>query len=54
METSKTKNVAFSFEPSKFQKGEYKIQIYQNGFLIGQGTRQLKKAACSANPKIPQ
>ncbi len=43
METSKTKNVAFSFEPSKFQKGEYKIQIYQNGFLIGQGTRQLKK-----------
>lgn len=43
METSKTKNVAFSFEPNKFQKGEYKIQIYQNGFLIGQGTRSLKK-----------
>lgn len=43
METSKTKNVAFSFEPSKFQKGEYKIQIYQNGFLIGQGSRLLKK-----------
>lgn len=43
LETSKTKNVGFSFEPSKFQQGEYKIQIYQNGFLIGQGTRSLKK-----------
>lgn len=43
IEAAKTKNVAFSFEPSKFQKGEYKIQIYQNGFLIGQGSRQLKK-----------
>lgn len=24
-------------------KGNYKIQIYQNGFLIGQGTKELKK-----------
>ena len=44
LETSKTKNVAFSFAPgTTFQKGSYKIQIYQNGFLIGQGTKELKK-----------
>ena len=44
LETSKTKNVAFSFIPgSNFVQGDYKIQIYQNGFLIGQGTRSLKK-----------
>jgi peptidoglycan hydrolase CwlO-like protein len=44
LETAKTKNVAFSFAPgTNFQKGNYKIQIYQNGFLIGQGTKELKK-----------
>ena len=44
METSKTKKVEFSFAPgSHFQKGNYIIKIYQNGFLIGQGTRELKK-----------
>ena len=44
LETAKTKNVAFSFVPGNtFQKGSYKIQIYQNGFLIGQGTKELKK-----------
>jgi len=44
LETAKTKNVSFNFEPgASFQKGDYKIQIYQNGFLIGQGTRSLKK-----------
>jgi len=44
LETAKTKNVAFSFQPgATFQKGSYKIQIYQNGFLIGQGTKELKK-----------
>lgn len=44
LETAKTKNVAFSFEPgTTFQKGNYKIQIYQNGFLIGEGTKELKK-----------
>ncbi len=43
-ETSKTKNVNFSFVPGvSFQKGNYKIQIYQNGFLIGEGTKELKK-----------
>ena len=44
LETAKTKNVAFSFEPgTSFAKGNYKIQIYQNGFLIGEGTKELKK-----------
>ena len=44
LETAKTKNVAFSFAPgATFQKGNYKIEIYQNGFLIGQGTKALKK-----------
>ena len=44
LETAKTKNVAFTFAPgTSFQKGNYKIQIYQNGFLIGESTRELKK-----------
>jgi len=43
-ETAKTKNVNFSFVPgTAFQQGSYKIQIYQNGFLIGEGTQALKK-----------
>ncbi len=44
IETAKMKNVEFAFAPgTKFQQGSYKIQIYQNGFLIGQGTRDLRK-----------
>lgn len=44
LETAKTKNVEFAFAPGgHFQQGSYKIEIYQNGFLIGQGTRELKK-----------
>ncbi len=44
LETAKTKNVEFAFAPaSHFQQGNYKIQIYQNGFLIGEKTRELKK-----------
>ncbi len=44
LETAKKKNVEFGFVPgTAFQKGSYKIQIYQNGFLIGEGTRELKK-----------
>jgi peptidoglycan hydrolase CwlO-like protein len=44
LETAKTKNVEFAFAPgTHFQQGNYKIEIYQNGFLIGQGTRELKK-----------
>jgi len=44
LETAKTKNVQFAFSPAgHFQQGNYKIQIYQNGFLIGEKTRELKK-----------
>lgn len=44
IETAKRKNVQFSFAPgSNFQQGNYIIEIYQNGFLIGEGTRELKK-----------
>jgi len=43
-ETAKKKTVQFAFEPgSNFQQCNYTVQIYQNGFLIGEGTRQLKK-----------
>lgn len=44
LETAKRKNVEFAFVPgSAFVQGAYTVQIYQNGFLIGQGTRELKK-----------
>ena len=44
IETAKKKTVEFSFVPgADFQQGNYKIQIYQNGFMIGEGTRELKK-----------
>jgi len=44
IETAKKKNVEFSFSPGEnFQQGNYTVQIYQNGFLIGEGTRELKK-----------
>jgi myosin heavy subunit len=41
---SQKKNVEFAFTPGdKFQQGSYTIQIYQNGYKIGEGTRELKK-----------
>jgi hypothetical protein len=44
LETAKQKNVEFAFVPGQnFQQGNYTIQIYQNGFKIGEGTRMLKK-----------
>jgi hypothetical protein len=44
VETAVKKNVEFAFTPGNtFQQGSYKIQIYQNGFLIGEGTKELKK-----------
>lgn len=44
LETAKSKNVEFAFAPgSAFMQGNYTVQIYQNGFLIGQGVRELKK-----------
>ncbi|MBC7886880.1 MAG: hypothetical protein H7Z13_03265 [Ferruginibacter sp.] len=44
VETAKKKNVEFAFNPgANFQQGNYTIQIYQNGFKIGEGIRSLKK-----------
>lgn len=44
VETAKKKNVEFAFAPgTAFQTGSYKVQIYQNGFLIGESVQELKK-----------
>lgn len=44
VETTTKKSVQFSFVPgSDFVVGNYKIQVYQNGFMIGEGIRELKK-----------
>ena len=44
LETAKKKNVEFAFTPgSNLIQGNYTVQIYQNGFLIGQSTKELKK-----------
>ena len=44
IEASKTKSVQFAWKQNTpFQKGDYKIEIYHNGFKIGEGTRELKK-----------
>ena len=44
LETAKKKNVEFSYAPgSSFQKGNYTVQIYQNGFKIGESVCELKK-----------
>jgi len=44
IETSKKVAVEFALKQAdNFQKGNYKIEIYHNGFKIGEGTRELKK-----------
>ncbi len=44
IEAGKTKSVQFAWKQNTpFQKGDYKIEIYHNGFKIGEGTRELKK-----------
>jgi hypothetical protein len=44
IEAGKTKSVQFAWKQNTdFQKGDYKIEIYHNGFKIGEGTRSLKK-----------
>ncbi len=44
VETATKKMVEFSFTPgADFLQGNYTIQIYQNGFMIGEGKRELKK-----------
>lgn len=43
-ESGKRKPVQFAFKPAThFEKGNYKIEIYHNGFKIGEGTRELRK-----------
>jgi len=44
-EQGKILPVSFHWKPAtdKFQSGEYKIEIYNNGFKIGEGKRSLKK-----------
>jgi peptidoglycan hydrolase CwlO-like protein len=43
-EAGKSKSVQFAWKQnSEFAKGDYKIEIYHNGFKIGEGTRELKK-----------
>jgi len=37
------KNVEVPVRQNSFQTGDYKIEIYQNGFKIGEGVRSLKK-----------
>ncbi|MCF1715003.1 hypothetical protein L0U88_10235 [Flavihumibacter sp. RY-1] len=44
IETGKKTPVEFAWKSSNdFQRGNYKIEIYHNGFKIGEGTRELKK-----------
>lgn len=43
LQTAKRTSVQFQFTPANFQQGNYTIQIYQNGFKIGESTRELKK-----------
>jgi archaellum component FlaC len=44
-ETGKRTPVSFDWKPEagKYQTGNYKVEIYQNGFKIGEGTKSLKK-----------
>jgi peptidoglycan hydrolase CwlO-like protein len=37
------KTVSYALRNKDFQTGDYKIEIYHNGFKIGEGTRSLKK-----------
>jgi hypothetical protein len=44
-EQGKRMPVSFDWKPEngKYQTGNYKIEIYQNGYKIGEGTKELKK-----------
>jgi hypothetical protein len=38
--------ISFDWKPgNKFQTGEYKIEIYNNGFKIGEGKKKLDKSS---------
>ena len=38
------KTVSYPLRQDKFQVGDYKIEVYQNGFKIAEGTRNLRKS----------
>ena len=44
-EQGKRTPVSFDWKPEggKYQTGDYKVEIYQNGYKIGEGTKSLKK-----------
>ncbi|MFX6006895.1 hypothetical protein ABTF07_20180, partial [Acinetobacter baumannii] len=43
-EQNKIIPVSFDWKQTeRFKEGDYKIEIYNNGFKIGQGTKTLKK-----------
>src|SRR6478735_11214584 len=44
-EQGKRMPVSFDWKPEsgKYQTGDYKVEIYQNGYKIGTGTKELKK-----------
>ena len=43
-EAGKVKAVQFTWKQDNgFQTGQYKIEIYHNGYKIGEGTKELKK-----------
>lgn len=43
-EAGKKKHIEFAWKQnSDFQRGNYKIEVYHNGFKIGEGVRELKK-----------
>jgi hypothetical protein len=37
------KNIQFPIRNADFMTGDYRIEIYHNGFKIGEGVRSLKK-----------
>lgn len=37
-------NIAFPLRQDKFQTGDYKIEVYHNGFKIAEGVRNLRKS----------
>ena len=43
-EQGSRKNVSVPLRQDKFQVGDYKIEVFQNGFKIAQGTRSLRKS----------
>jgi len=46
-EAGKNKSVQFAWkQTANSRKASYKIEIYHNGFKIGEGTRKLKKGVC--------